>query len=235
MSNVGIYAQDGGYRVSLTDGAGVAGGAIQGNVPSGTTDSGNGVKIAGVFNTTPPVGTTGQRRDVELDSQGNQRVQLVSIAATGADGVLNTALGGPLGLGAHTTLLRPIVTANWVFNGTSWDRQRKSNLSARVASSAASGNPAFLKNAAGELRMFWGQNGAAITYLQIYNKASAPTIGTDVPILTFPVAANAFFSMPPLNDGLYFATGIAYAFTTDAAATTGAAAAAVTSFNIIGA
>lgn len=127
------------------------------------------------------------------------------------------------------------VTRNTIFNGTSWDRQKASSLSARVASSAAAGNPAFLKASAGYLRKFFGLNGAAITYLQIYNKASAPVIGTDTPILTYPVAANGFFSELFTNGGLYFATGMAYAFTTDAAGTTGAAAAAVSAFGILGA
>jgi len=81
----------------------------------------------------------------------------------------------------------------------------------------------------------WGQNGAAITYLQIYNKASAPTIGSDTPIMTYPIAALERFNLSFPGGGYYFATGIAYAFTTDAAATTGASAAAVTSCNIIGA
>jgi len=39
----------------------------------------------------------------------------------------------------------------------------------------------------------------------------------------------------PNDGGLYFATGIAYAFTTDAAGTTGSAAAAITSCSILGA
>lgn len=43
---------------------------IVGSVPAGTTDSGNGVKVSGVFNTTLPTLTTGQRGDVQLDSNG---------------------------------------------------------------------------------------------------------------------------------------------------------------------
>lgn len=113
-----------------------------------------------------------------------------------------------------------------------WFRSAFAQASVRVASSAAAGNPAVAKAAAGALRAFWGQNGAAITYLQIYNKATAPVIGTDVPILSYPIPALAAFNQSIPGNGLQFAAGIAYAFTTDAAGTAGAAAAAVTSFNL---
>lgn len=113
-----------------------------------------------------------------------------------------------------------------------WFRSAFAQSSVRVASTVAAGNPAFAKAAAGALRAFWGQNGAAITYLQIYNKATAPVIGTDTPVLTYPIPANAVFNQSIPGNGLQFAAGIAYAFTTDAAATAGAAAAAVTAFNL---
>lgn len=103
--------------------------------------------------------------------------------------------------------------------------------SVRVASSAASGNPAVAKASAGRINQFWGQNAAAITYLQIYNKATAPTLGSDTPILTYPIPASAAFAQT-IPSGLPLSNGVAYAFTTDAAGTTGAAAAAVTAFNL---
>lgn len=43
--------------------------AVAGNSASGATDSGNPVKVAGVFNTTLPTLTNGQRGDMQLDSR----------------------------------------------------------------------------------------------------------------------------------------------------------------------
>ena len=191
-----------------------------------------------MYNATPPTLTTGQRGDLQLAADGSLRAVLMAAQAAAGDALPATNLatvvfpGAAAGAGSSP---RPLFVAPYVLNGTTFDRERKPNISKRIASSAASGNPDFLKASAGDLTKFWGLNGAAITYVQIYNKASAPTIGTDTPILTYPVAANAAFDVTIPNGGLYFATGIAYAFTTDAAGTTGAAAAAVTSCNIIGA
>jgi hypothetical protein len=46
--------------------------AVGGNVAAGTGDSGNGVKVSGVFNTTVPTLTNGQRGDVQVDSRSAQ-------------------------------------------------------------------------------------------------------------------------------------------------------------------
>ncbi len=41
---------------------------VQGNSPSGSSDSGNPVKVGGIFNTSLPILTTGQRGDLQLDA-----------------------------------------------------------------------------------------------------------------------------------------------------------------------
>lgn len=92
----------------------------------------------------------------------------------------------------------------------------------RIPSAAATTNATSAKAAAGYLYGASGYNAAAaVRYLKFYNKASAPTVGTDVPVLTIALAPSAAFSF---NFGsLYFSTGIAYAMTTGAAdADTGA-------------
>lgn len=60
---------------------------------------------------------------------------------------------------------------------------------------------------------------ATAAFVKIYHKGTAPTVGTDVPIMTIPVAAGAVeaFSFPPL--GRQMASGIAIAVTGAAAAT----------------
>lgn len=67
---------------------------------------------------------------------------------------------------------------------------------------------------------------AAPRYLKLYNKATAPTVGTDIPAFTFLIPTNLGVNID-MASGLYFSTGISMAITTGAADTdTGAAAVA---------
>lgn len=211
-------------------GAGAA--QVQGNVASGATDSGNPVTVAGVFTTAAPTFTNGQRGTISISNDGSVRARITAQLSTGSDAVANTSIIYQQAFTGGSGL--PVV-GGYHCNGTTWDRVMQPNLFARVASSAASGNPAFLKASAGDVMQFWGSCGAVAGFLQLYNKASAPVIGTDTPVLTFPLIASANFSQTIPNGGAYFSTGIAYAFTTDAAGTIGSAAAAVTAFALLGA
>lgn len=95
--------------------------------------------------------------------------------------------------------------------------------------SAASTNATSLKASAGQLGFIYAINlNAAVRYLKLYNKASAPTVGTDTPIATLPIPASATGAgfMIPIPGGVNFTTGIAYALTTGVAdSDTGAVAA----------
>lgn len=86
----------------------------------------------------------------------------------------------------------------------------------RIPSAAASTNATVAKAAPGELWAVTGYNAAAaVRYLKLYRKASAPTVGTDTPFLTIALPPTTAFA---LNfSGLVFATGIAYAMTVGAA------------------
>jgi hypothetical protein len=86
----------------------------------------------------------------------------------------------------------------------------------RILSAAGTTNATSAKASAGYLHQAAGYNAAsAARYLKIYNKASAPTVGTDTPILTLylPALTAFVFDFPEL----YFGTGIAYALTTGSA------------------
>lgn len=70
---------------------------VAGNVASGSADSGNPVKVGGVYNTTPPTLTNGQRGDMQLAADGSQRISPANSAPTwtnigtnNTDGVLVT-------------------------------------------------------------------------------------------------------------------------------------------------
>jgi len=66
---------------------------------------------------------------------------------------------------------------------------------------------------------------AAVRYVKFYNKASAPTVGTDTPVLVLAIPASgaANVSFPA---GINFTTGLAFATTTGAADSDTAAVAA---------
>ena len=105
----------------------------------------------------------------------------------------------------------------------------------RIVSAAASTNATSAKASAGTIMQIIGYNAAAaLRYLKIYDKASAPTVGTDTPILTIPLPAAAGFVID-FAFGFRLNTGIAYALTTGAAdADTGALTAAdVLGLNVV--
>ena len=84
--------------------------------------------------------------------------------------------------------------------------------------SAATTNATSVKASAGTVYSVTASNiNAAIRYLKFYNKASAPTVGTDVPVITIPIPAGGAINIPFGTTGHRFATGIALAITTGAA------------------
>lgn len=96
--------------------------------------------------------------------------------------------------------------------------------------SAASTNATSVKAAqAGLYGVQVFNTNAAARYLKLYNKASAPTVGTDTPVKVLTIPGNAAGAGLVIHfaNGLDFSTGLAYALTTGAAdADTGAVAAA---------
>ena len=59
---------------------------------------------------------------------------------------------------------------------------------------------------------------AATIYLKLYNKASAPTVGTDIPVMTVAVTAGATLPVRFGTIGKRFGVGIGLAITANAAA-----------------
>ena len=85
---------------------------------------------------------------------------------------------------------------------------------------AASTNSAVVKSTAGTLYEITISNPTATAaYVKLYNKTTAPTVGTDVPVLTQAVAAGATVALSFGQVGKRFATGIGIACTAAAAAT----------------
>lgn len=139
------------------------------------------------------------------------------------------------GAAAITTLPVSIATAPVLVTGSATigkvglDPQTSGGLTPSMTISAASTNATSVKGSAGQLYGLYVSNiNAAVRYLKLYNKASAPTVGTDTPVLVFAIPGNtagAGFTIEFTN-GVAFGTGIAFALTTGVAtADTGAVAA----------
>lgn len=78
----------------------------------------------------------------------------------------------------------------------------------------ASTNASNQKSSAGNLFEISASNPTATAaFLKLYNKASAPTVGTDVPLLTIPIPANGQISLEFGELGKRFSLGIAIAVT----------------------
>ena len=78
----------------------------------------------------------------------------------------------------------------------------------------ASTNANVVKASAGTLYSYaFSNTTAAAAVFKIYNKATAPTVGTDVPVFSVPVAAGAFVTGEFGKTGKRFATGIGLAVT----------------------
>lgn len=100
--------------------------AVGGNVASGAADSGNPVKIGGIYRSASnkPTLTDGQRGDAQLDVSGNLHSRLTVTNAAGADGVSNSNLGYGISSANQSVQVLMTATAPAMFNGTSWDRLR---------------------------------------------------------------------------------------------------------------
>lgn len=101
---------------------GVGGGAIFGNVASAATDSGAPVKIGGIYNTTPPTFTNGQRGDWQIGSRGMGGVTLFPrdsiFAISSTTNATDAASTGATLVGLNVS------SYNMGYNGATWDRVR---------------------------------------------------------------------------------------------------------------
>jgi hypothetical protein len=239
----------------------------QGNVASAATDSGNPVKIGGIFNTTQPTVTTGQRVNAQSTNRG---ALIVAAGVEGLQAVGNVASaatdsGNPVKIGGIFNTTQPTVTTGQRVNAQATNRgamivapgvesfavqatsiSAGNNLIGNVGISGArtAGGTTIYRNldvdeadvqikaTAGQVYWIHAMNlTAAKLYLKFYNATAATVVvGTTTPVMTFPVAtqgdtngAGFVLSVP---SGIVFGTAITIACTTGIAdADTGAPAA----------
>lgn len=179
-------------------------GAVTGNVASGATDSGNPIKTGGKYNTTAPTLDNGDRGDTQLDVAANT---LTSLGTTlfGED-TTNTLIA-----------ILPKVLASATYAPT-------------VSAIFGTDVDLSVKASAGNLFSITCSNiNAAVRYLQIHNKASAPA-NPNVPIISLPIPAGSATSPGYLSltredfgqGGIYLSTGIAIGISTTEATFTAA-------------
>jgi hypothetical protein len=184
--------------------SGSAQGTVQGNAASGAPDSGNPVKIGGVYRSAQPTLTDGQRVDAQFDIHGN----LLTTLATGIAGedVTNNVMG---------VTQKPVLSSAYSVSAfTAWGT---------AASAGVKAIPGIVFGA------FVSNQNAALRYFQLFNISAAPAANA-VPVWSFPIPAgtaanpgilqlpNLFFGM----NGYYHNTGIAWGVSTTRATFTAA-------------
>lgn len=191
------------------------------------------ILLGAEYRSTLPTWTTTQQGALQVGTRGSLNVTLFGADSTQSlVGLADNANGTAVNSGARNL---GVMARETIFNGTSWDRVEKVSLVGRLVTSAATTNATSLDATSGTVLNITAMNTtAAVVYLKLYNKASAPTVGTDTPVLTLPLSVSNALTVVNFPTGFYFATGIAYALTTGAAdADTGAVGAgAVVGLNI---
>lgn len=202
---------------------------VGGNVASGATDSGNPAKIGGVYNSTLPTFTTGQRGDAQLDSKG---ALVVTLKAYGSSNPMQS-LTPSNGLTLPSNVIG-ITNFSEIYNGTTADLQtsivgalangtgttavavaptNSTNAAITPVVSASVGSNLVLKAGTGNLYRVTLVAGASAGFLMVFNATAAPADGAVTPQICRPVAANG------VVDVLYdipnrFSTGITAVFST---------------------
>lgn len=141
---------------------------------------------------------------------------LTAVATPGSKTILQTTLYDATGAAIDFTAASPVsinAGSNKIGSASIVAQAAGSGATVSRVTSAATTNATSLKASAGSLVNIDLFNNAAYTvFLKFYNKASAPTVGTDTPVWTIPIPAGAGYSREFLQNKP-FATGIAYAIT----------------------
>lgn len=161
-----------------------------------------------------------------VDCSGYAKIRVTGLAAVtgtatvamaGNQGANMVALDNPLPAGS-ASIGSVVIASGTVTTVSAVSSSTPVTPTASNINSAATTNATSIKATAGTLFNIGASNtGAAAAFIKLYNKATAPTVGTDVPVLTLavPAGGNVDFDLGPL--GHRFSTGIAMAITNLAA------------------
>lgn len=150
---------------------------VVGNVPAGSADSGNGVKVSGVYNSTLPTYTSGNRTDAQFSVKGGLYVTLLS---TG--GAMANIASPSDAAGANSALFTISYGANW--NGSTWDRNYSANAANNTSGTGVPAAGNMVWTGSNWLRQAGDTNG--------YAQVNAPITPNLVnPSVTYNIAATA--------------------------------------------
>lgn len=232
-SAAALTSADGDYSPVATDDAGRVMVIVNGGVTPGVgasqlgkaEDAAHSSGDAGVFalvvrkDTGASIaGTDGDYTGLQVDANGNLRVALAANTA----GSTSDTEDGTIADGQSAVAL--VVSLPYTFDGDNWLR---GGLTPSQTISAASTNSTNVKASAGVVGLVTVSNiNAAARYLKLYNKATAPTVGTDTPVQTYLIPASSVQHIPIPEKGIAFSLGIGFGLTTGVAASdTGAVSA----------
>lgn len=136
------------------------------------------------------------------------RVSAWTSGAVTLIGGVTDILNAPVALPSAVTLSAAgnIVGGVWIGKGSS--------PSVLNINSAATTNATSVTAVGSSLQTLNVSNPTATAaFLKLYDKASAPVVGTDTPVITLPVPANSIASLPLGANGQRFTSGIALALT----------------------
>ena len=140
-------------------------------------------------------------------------------------------------VGNAATTVQSSSAAAALFLGMRADNSSQALISVyRLPQSLAGNNAASIKNTACKLAKIVGYNAAAaVRYLRIYNKNSAPIVGIDTPVLIIPLPPSSTFEFNLADIGYHLTSGLAIAITGAAPTTDNTAIAAndILGLNII--
>lgn len=186
---------------------------VVGNVANAAADSGNPVKVGGVFNSSLPTLTNGQRGDIQLTTKGTVPIAV----GNGANGNLASVQTPADGATSGTALETDSRQSLW--NGASWDRQAKSRANFKLPASAATNNAANIKASPGTIFFISGYTALAAGgpyWLKFFDNAGVPNPAALAQFREYPLVALQPFQWSFPN-GLYFPTGIGVAIVQGAA------------------
>lgn len=158
-------------------------------------------------------GTAGSTTTFAVDVVNVQHDAPVGVTVEGGTGGIESTRSVPVTLAGSnllaTTTMGTVTPIAGSASGGTPSRTR----------AAASTNATSVKASAGRVHsIHLTSNAGGVTFFKLFNKASAPTVGTDVPILVVRLAAGAVVNVePPL--GIQCSAGIAFCMVTGSADT----------------
>jgi hypothetical protein len=159
---------------------GAAPNTVTGNVASGAADSGNPVKVGGVYNSTLPTFTNGQRGDLQVGVRGALNVSIFNAAGVSPVNATTVAAdavsAGSVSLAGQSFL--------HVFNGASWDRQFTCASQTSATVTAAATTQLVALSGSTNIRVCSYQVGIATTGTYKFVSGTGSNCGTGTADLT---------------------------------------------------